>query len=191
MIFVHTVNACTFQQGGNMKWKDIKKGYKFKDGSEVTQIHQQSLYDCYKLYYDDKEIILSKDHILKINISKLPEDAQKIVRDMASKGKIPIKEDLNVFIMSDYSPTEEAFIKGYLLGEIRSLENHICTEVIDISDEFNERYSFKFKEREEEIIVVVTRNIIKYEDQKIDEENYWLPVEGIAFLYNMFGEIEI
>lgn len=167
-----------------MKWKEISKNYKFKDGSVITQKHQTHLYDCYEIEYEGKKITLSKDHILKVNISKLPIEAQEEIKSTCN-GRIPLKEDLNVDILGYVSDENKKLLQQYLLGEIRD----VPFRIEEISEGNTEAYIININGKSSEVFV--KRIPTEYEDQKINEEEYWIPVEGIAYLFNKYGELEI
>lgn len=169
-----------------MRWKDVLKGFKFKDGSEVTQRHQIHLYDCYEIDYDGKKIVLSKDHLIQVNLTKLPKEAQEEIRKWCN-GQIPLKEDIKLEILSPVSNEEKDIISKYISGEIQS--NEFTVE--DLSTDTQECYLFYFPNRTFSIEVFVTRIPIEFDNQKIDENNYWIPVEGLAYLYNKYGELDI
>ncbi len=168
-----------------MKWKEIKKNFKFKDGTEVIQKHQTHMYDCYELEYDGRKIILSKDHLIKINIEKLPLKAQEEIRKICV-GKIPLKEDIKVEILADLNEEEKTIIRDWLLGE-----NKEPVIVEDISESTKEAYIFNLPNRTFGVEVFVQRIPLEYESQKIDDNNYWMPVEGLAYLFGKYGELEV
>lgn len=167
-----------------MKWKEVDKNYKFSDGSIVTQKHTHHKYDCYEIEYDNKKIVLSKDHILQINISNLPIEAQKEIKALCT-GKIPIKEDVNISIIGTASEKDKQKIKKWILGE------EVDVKVKDLSCKDFECYLFNFPDTPEGIEAYIVRIPLEYENQKIDDQNYWIPVEGLAYLYGKYGELEI
>lgn len=166
-----------------MKWKDVKTNYVFSDGSRVTQKHQTHIYNCYEIEYNNKKIILSKDHILKINIEKLPIEAKQEIKNMCN-GKIPLKEDLDIQIIGNPTNEQKKQIEQYLKGE------NIEANVIQHCENHFELYQFEF-EKSHCVEVIVKRIPLEFEDQKIDENNYWISVEGLAYLYGKYGELEI
>ena len=170
-----------------MKWKEIQKNFKFKDNSIVTQTHQTHLYDCYEIEYEGKKIILSKDHIIKINISNLPDEAKLEVKEFCN-SKIPLKEDIQIEILG-YIPDEyKTILLDYVKGDI-SIENLPFT-IEEISEDHFESYILTLDNgisRE----IFVKRFPTEFEDQKINEEEYWIPVEGLAYLFNKYGELDI
>lgn len=166
-----------------MKWKDVKLDYVFQDNSRVTQKHQVHNYDCYELEYNNKKIILSKDHILKIDISNLPVEAQNEIKQMCN-GKIPLKENLDIKILGNPNAEQKQKIEQYLKGE------QIATNVSEHLEDHLELYQFELDENHC-FEVLVKRIPIEYEDQKIDETHYWIPVEGLAYLFGKYGELDI
>jgi len=175
-----------------MKWKDVKRKHKFKDGSEVTQRHQTHLYDCYKLVYIDndgieKSLIASKDHLIEVDISAFPQEAKDYVEHYCSQGKIPLRENISCEILGYVDDLQKKLVYSYVIGGI---DDSAFQEVIDISQDHFECYQITFKDgtyRE----VFVKRFTIEEESQKIDDVHYWVPLEGVAFLLNTFGELSI
>lgn len=174
-----------------MKWKEISKNYRFSDGSVVKQRHQTHLYDCYKLTYIDndgkqKELIASKDHILKVNISKWPNDAKNEVRQFCV-GNIPIKEEVDINIIGYTTPEQKNLIAKYIIDEID--DSHF-KNVEEISEPTLECYIFDFDSTFKKE-VLVKRTTVEDEPQRIDDDNWWIPLEGLAYLFNKYGELEI
>ena len=167
-----------------MKWKEINKNYKFKDSSIVTQRHQTHLYDCYEVEYNDKKIVLSKDHIIQVNIENLPLEAQIEIKELC-KGKIPLTEDIHAEVLAYVNEKEKEQINKWLRGE------DIGILVDDLSENTIECYVFNFPNRKFGVEVIVKRIPLTWESQKIDENNYWIPVEGLAYLFNKYGELLI
>lgn len=170
-----------------MKWKDITKGFRFKDNSVIDSLHQKHLYPCYTLYYDNRNITLSKDHLLDIDISGLSVEARTEIEKQCGKGKIPIKENVNVTILGHVSNYQKQSIEKYITGELRSPTDF---SVSDISELSLESYIFTFPQ---DIIgkeVFVKRIPIAFETQKISENRYWIPVEGVAYLLNKYGPVQ-
>lgn len=167
-----------------MKWKNISDNHRFIDGSIITQKHPVHLYECYEIAYAGKKITLSKDHILKVNISKLPVKAQEEIKSLCN-GKIPLKEDIELEILGNINGDEKEKINRWFLS------NETDLNVEDISESSVEAYVFKFKDKEFSAEVFVKRVPVEYEDQKINKEEYWIPVEGIAYLYNKYGSLDI
>ena len=173
-----------------MKWKDINKDYKFKDDSIVTQRHQTQLYDCYELQYEVngeiKTLTASKDHLLKINISKWPRKAKQEVRQWCN-GLIPLTEDIEINIIGYLSDVHKVLVKKYIIGEI---DKSAFNNVEDISTDNYECYIFTFKDNSFKE-VFVKRIPLTYDNQKIDNNNFWIPIDGLYYLFSKYGELTI
>lgn len=167
-----------------MKWKEITKGYKFEDGSIVTQKHQTHMYDCYEIEYNTKKIVLSKDHIIQINIKNLHKNAQDEIRCMCN-GQIPITENLHIQVLGNINDHEQNQIGMWLKGEV------IDIKVDDLSENSIECYIFHFPSRQFGVEVFVKREPTSWENQKIDDDNYWVPIGGIAYLFGKYGSLDI
>lgn len=173
-----------------MQWDNINVAYTFDDNSTVTQRHQTTLYDCYKLKYEVdgiiKEIICSKDHLIKVNISKLPDRAKEDIKKHC-KGLIALSEDIELIFSIETSQEHELLVENYIKGIIDKTK---FKHIEDLSDDYNEMYMFVFKDNQTNF-VKVKRKAIQQEPQKIDENNYWIPFEGLNYLIKTYGEIEI
>lgn len=82
-------------------WKDIKIGDTFKDGSKVISIHEHYKSDCYKLFYKNKNIILSETHLLLCNIKKLNKECKKWIEDNFSEYYIPTLYDKYIYFKDE------------------------------------------------------------------------------------------
>lgn len=144
-----------------MKWNEIHTGHKFSDGSVVIQRHQTEMYDCYKLYYKNKETVFSKDHLLLIDISELEEEYKKDIEEYCI-GDIPLKEDILIEYPENFTEVEE--VESILRngGFLRNL----CDDYYVYGT----------------TILRIERKVTETESQKIDDNHYWLPVEGIHYL---------
>ena len=161
-----------------MIWDDVDVGYVFDDGSKLIQRHNVGLYDCYKLYYDNKEIVLSKDHLLQVNIKSLPYKIKKHIRKWA-KGYINTQEEIKIDINGYVTEEEKQEVSDFFYGK------KIKTKVEDISTENYEVYLFDFEPFSRDVWVKrFSKGKIK---QKITRNLYWLPVEGIVYLMNIFN----
>lgn len=174
-----------------MKWKDIIKGHKFKDNSTVIQRHQIHMYDCYQMSYEDdngkvRTLVASKDHLLQINISNWPKDAQEEVRKYCV-GKIPLKEDIQIEVLGYVTKEQAEEISKYISGEsngsyFKSVEEisepNVECYLFDVGDTFTKE-------------VFIKRFTLEDELQKIDENNYWIPMEGLFYLFKKYGELTI
>lgn len=86
-------------------WKDIKIGDEFIDGSKVVSIHQSYIDDCYCIYYKNKSkkdaeiksIILSQDHLLLCDISKLSRKYKTFILKNFTDYGIPTVVDKHVY----------------------------------------------------------------------------------------------
>ena len=161
-----------------MKWKDVKIGYKFKDGSIVTQVHRTHLDECAKIIYGDnnEEFICSLNHILLIDISKTSLRCKHYVRKHVSY--VPLIEDYDIDVLGNITEEQMQDVDNFLRG------NKIDVEVLDISNDKNETYKFMY---DEPFIITITTKIIKSEKQEVDKNTFWLPVSGIIYLINRFN----
>lgn len=174
-----------------MKWKNVTKGHKFKDDSTVTQRHQIHLYDCYEMTYEDdtgnvRTLIASKDHLLQVDISTWPNDAQEEVRTFCT-GKIPLKEDIQVEVLGYVTREQAEEISKYISGDsdgsyFKSIEEisepNVECYLFDVGDTFTKE-------------VFVKRFTLEDESQKIDNDHYWIPLEGLYYLFEKYGELDI
>lgn len=65
-----------------MLWKEVKEGYKFKDDSYITQIHEEHLQPCYSFTIRDHRVssptlTVSQDHIFLCDISNMTHQAME------------------------------------------------------------------------------------------------------------------
>lgn len=86
-----------------IKWGEIKVGDKFADGSVVTQRHNTYEYEAYKLEYqtgilERKSMLLSNDHLLLCDFSKLNKEWKMWIKDRYQGQTIPIGLDVHLFI---------------------------------------------------------------------------------------------
>lgn len=174
------------------KWKDVHVDHTFADGSRVVQRHQTHLYDCYKVVYEDDEgrvrsLVGSKDHLIKVCIDKLPIEAQAYINGYCSQGKIPLREDVTCEVLGYVDDEKRDLIYSYVRGGI---DSSYFTSVEEISEGKFEVYLFTFLDGTYKE-VFVKRETMAEESQKIDENHYWIPLEGISWLYQIFGPIEI
>jgi len=173
-----------------IKWKDVKKNHVFDDGSVVTQRHQTHYNECYCLTYEDngeiKTLVASKDHLIQVNISKFPEKAKRQIRELCV-GQIPLREDMQCEILGYVNEEQKKLIYDYVSGNI---DKSWFKEVEDISEDHFECYLFTFKD-ETYREVFVKRFTIKSESQKIDDDNFWIPMEGINWLVTTYGILEM
>ena len=166
-----------------MKWKDIKEQYKFSDNSIVTERHQTHDYPCYKVYYNNRDITLSGDHLLAFNISPLNNNIKEEIKENC-KADIPIKEKIDIevvtyFNTNDVDHTQD--IKDWVLGkEVKGVQ------VEDAGQTTIEFYIFTFDDNTY-AEVKVNRIPLEYDNQKIDEDNYWITVQGLYYLYGKYG----
>ena len=140
------------------KWKDIKIGDIFLDGSKVLSIHEKYKCDTYKLTYNiggirsninkyDKTIILSDTHLLLCNIEKLNNECQKWVIDNFSNYQIPTLFDKHI----------------YLKENVENINKDIFSQ--NCESILREEYE-----------------VIESDPSKISEFDFWLPVSAIFLL---------
>lgn len=175
-------------------WNDVHNGTTFVDGSTVVQRHQTHDMECIKLTYLDtsnkiRTFIASKDHLICVNIQKLPKEAADIVKQHCSRpdAVVPTREDISIDVFGYIDEHKKQLVYDYVVGNI---DSSYFNKVEDISNNTIECYLITFKDNTYKE-VFVKRATTKTEPQKIDEFNYWVPLEGIMWLYNEFGEIYI
>lgn len=163
-----------------MKWKDVNVGHVFSDGSVVTEKHLSHQYNSYKVTYNNRTIVLSGDHLLQFNISPLCDEA-KVEITKYCVGNVPLKEKLYVNILGTADISHRKVITDYLLGK------SVCgVKVTDISEPHYEFYIFDFDDGMY-YEASVNRIQTSWESQKISDDLYWIPVNGLAYLFNRYG----
>lgn len=163
-----------------MKWKDVNVGHVFPDGSVVTEKHLSHQYNSYKVTYNNRTIVLSGDHLLQFNISPLCNDAKAEIAKYCV-GNVPLKEKLYVNILGTADISHRKIITDYLLGK------PVCgVKVTDISEPHYEFYIFDFDDGMY-YEASVNRVQTSWESQKISDDLYWIPVNGLAYLFNRYG----
>lgn len=163
-----------------MKWKDVNVGHVFSDGSVVTEKHLSHQYNSYRITYNNKIIVLSEDHLLQFNISPLCNDAKEEISKYCV-GDVPLKEKLYVNILGTADMQHQKLITDYLLG--KSVQG---LSVDDISEQHYEFYIFKFDDGTYHE-ASVNRVQTSWESQKVSDNVYWIPVNGLAYLFNKYG----
>lgn len=163
-----------------MKWKDVNVGHVFSDGSVVTEKHLSHQYNSYRVTYNNKTIVLSGDHLLQFNISPLCNDAKAEIAKYCV-GDVPLKEKLYVNILGTADMQHRRMITDYLLG--KSVGG---VKVTDISEPHYEFYIFDFDDGMY-YEASVNRVQTSWESQKISDNLYWIPVNGLAYLFNRYG----
>lgn len=163
-----------------MKWKDVNVGHVFSDGSVVTEKHLSHQYNSYKVTYNNRTIVLSGDHLLQFNISPLCNDAKTEIAKYCV-GNVPLKEKLYVNILGNADIQHRKTMTDYLLG------NHVDgVHVTDISEPHYEFYIFKFDDGAYHE-ASVTRVQTSWESQRVSDKVYWIPVNGLAYLFKKYG----
>lgn len=159
-----------------MKWKNIKIGDKFKDGSIVTQVHRTHLEDSCKIIYDNnREFICAYKHVLLIDIHNLPQEGKNELKQYCTF--VPLEENYEVFCDEELSLHEKLIIDKFCNNET------IDVKVDCIQDDEIEIYDFHF----DTIKRIQIKNVItKKEPQKVDENTYWLTCRGIEYLMNKY-----
>lgn len=163
-----------------MKWKDVNVGHVFSDGSVVTEKHLSHQYNSYKVTYNNRTIVLSGDHLLQFNISPLCIEAKTEIAKYCV-GNVPLKEKLYVNILGTADIQHRKMITDYLLG------NHVDgVHVTDISESHYEFYIFKFDDGTYHE-ASVNRVQTSWESQRVSDKVYWIPVNGLAYLFKKYG----
>lgn len=158
------------------KWKEIKVGDKFKDGSTVTQIHLVHKEPCCKVIYDtDKEFDCAYRHVLLIDVSNVPDAGKKELNEICTF--VPLEENYEIFCDETLSDIEGLIVEQFCHNE------PINVQVDKIEDGEVEVYDFHFDTVKR---ISIKNTIIKSEPQKVDENTYWLTCKGIEYLMNKY-----
>lgn len=137
----------------DIKWGDIQVGDIMPDGSEVIQIHESYIGECFKVEYKakyssfnrvKKKITASEDHMFLINLSKVKKSIRENIFRENEGVYIPVIEDLVLF--TDKRLDEET--KKEIDEAIRVGDNQLIEDI---------------KIREDISILVNTREVIKSE----------------------------
>ena len=119
-----------------IKWADIKVGDKFIDGSSVTQLHEIQNLPCYKLIYQNnlmkkREIVLSKDHFLLCNISKVNKDIKQKLFKLFENFELPLEGDCHIYYNDIEEGYKEKIINYLTKGEKldKELLNNFFTKI--------------------------------------------------------------
>jgi len=151
-----------------VKWKDVKVGDFFPDGSQVTQIHTTHMIDCYKVYYGnflaERSIILSKDHLLLCDISLLNEEIKKAVLFLFKDHKIPINADCHMYSNEPLDENAKKKITDYMIND-GPLDESLFNKV-----------EVKFENLNSHPAI-------------LNDKTMWLTVENIAWLVSMKQKI--
>ena len=163
-----------------MKWKDIKVGTVFADGSKVTQVHRTYRQPCCRVFYENKTLDCSWQHIFKVKIKNA---SDKIKKDLANNTTyVPLVEDYAILNDAEI-PIDVVFeLYAYFNNE----EHHFdSVKILSIEGHEEEKYAITVYE------VVLYGNTYqvkiesiyeKVEPQRIDDDTYWLNCSGIAYL---------
>lgn len=92
-------------------WNSISIGDKFIDGSTITEIHEPYISECYKIHWNNENILnnifnkskgnectVSEDHLLLCDISKLTEKSKKWAMDTFANCIIPTEFDKHSWV---------------------------------------------------------------------------------------------
>lgn len=52
-------------------WEDVHLGWQFQDGSSATQVHDTHTCECYSIWLQGKQLVVSEDHIFLCYVGKL------------------------------------------------------------------------------------------------------------------------
>lgn len=158
------------------RWEDIKVGDVMADGSVVTQIHRTHEQEACKIIYDyNKEFICSVNHILLVDVHNLPIEGKKELEQFCTF--VPLEENYSVSCNEELSDMEKLTIDKFLHNE------NIDVAVDCIQDGEIEIYDFHFDTIKR---IEVTNVITSREDQKVDENTYWLTCNGIKYLMDKY-----
>jgi len=87
-------------------WKNISIGDTFKDGSKVLSIHDSYEDDCYKISYGHQSCILSKTHLLLIDVSCTEESIMCWIKENFDGYLIPTLYDKHIYLNNETNDIE-------------------------------------------------------------------------------------
>ena len=188
-------------------WLDVNEHYKFndKDGSYVTRVHPIYEAPCYCIQTekDKRDVILSSDHLLLINISKLSKVTKKFVKDNFTGYLIPTilerhayyKDLGDILERQTMTQAEINWIFNHL-GLYRDKSGH--TFLADHKEQLEYNYNNCLDKKNNEIskdirdkfTPEIVEDYVKSADfSNVSENEYWLPVSLIFDLINKKEEI--
>lgn len=153
-----------------VKWKDVEIGNVMEDGSVVTQLHPIHDVECYEVEYgglfNRKSMILSGDHLLLCDISKIKKPIRKEILKVMGEYIIPKEMDYKINTERELSELEKTVVTEHLTGksfeEDEALKEKILNEIM--------------KDAEVEEIVV------EEEPSVVSETLVWMHVRTIAMV---------
>ncbi len=111
------------------------------------------------------------------------EDAQKEIRENCN-GTIPTSENIECLSSTVLTEEEDKLFRDYMMGEIDKSYFKYLEESSDT--ETTETYQVIFKSGKSTTISV-SRIILTWDNQKINENEYWLAAEAIHYLIKKYG----
>ena len=100
----------------NKKWKDVKVGDIMKDGSVVTQVHRTHPELCCKITYDNtQEFTCAYNHVLLIDVSKLPKEAKEELDQFCTF--VPLEESYDITSEEELTLEEKAVVEKFCYNE--------------------------------------------------------------------------
>lgn len=169
-------------------WSEINVGDKFLDGSEVVSIHETYKDDCYKVYFLKRignfppsnpinivrpadMMCLSSTHLLLCDISKCNEDVKKWINKHFGDYLIPTVVDRDIIL------------------ENPDLESKIIDLLDRGSVDKSEIYGILNQCMQSNGVKSDQTTAIQSDPSKLNENEYWLPVETIQLLVGHFDQI--
>lgn len=161
----------------NKKWKDVKVGDIMKDGSRVTQVHRTHPELCCKITYDNtQEFTCAYNHVLLIDVSKLPKEAKEELDQFCTF--VPLEESYDITSEEELTLEEKAVVEKFCYNEEIPVE--VTPIVINAETEI---YDFHFDKVKR---VYLKQVVVKQEPQKVDENTYWLTCKGMDYLMGKY-----
>lgn len=159
-----------------VKWKDVQIGDTMEDGSMVTELHPIHEIECYTIEYGNRIIknrmVLSADHIILCDISRLEEGIKQEVLQGLEHYKIPKKMDYVIKTDTPISRTEQERISLHLSGKRNiPIKNGLVLPETSSPDR-----------TAEEVLkdCVVEERVVEHDDAVISEKEVWLSIRLVA-----------
>lgn len=160
------------------QWKDVKVGDIMKDGSRVTQIHRIHPELCCKIIYNNnEEFTCAYNHVLLIDVSKLPKEAKAELDQFCTF--VPLEESYDISSDEELALEEKSIIEKFCYNEPINVQ----VDPIITNDE-TEIYDFHFDNVKR---IYLKQVVVKSEPQKVDENTYWLTCKGMDYLMKKYN----
>lgn len=169
------------------KWSEVEVGDKFSNGSTVVRRHVEYTAVCYEIKYrkrsgfiteyGKKSCVLSEDHLLLIDISKMTLAGKQWVRDNFTGYEIPTLMDRHAY----YSNLDEV-LKGTMThGELNALFGQIGLVKVEGAVAL---------EGMKRLAPMEIRDVaVESDPSKVSEVEFWLPVRLVVDLAHMGEEL--